>query len=429
MALSGPPRFFIKTFGCQMNVDDSSGLARMLRGFGLEEAADAAGADLVHINTCSVRKKAEEKFFSFLGAQKKRKLREGRPVLGVSGCAASLHDLKSGHPELDYVIGARDPREYASGIERVVSEKFPDLPSAPARSFHSAVFAYQTVVRGCSNYCAYCVVPYARGREESIAPDEIARQVKTKIEEGAKEITLLGQNALAYGEDLDPRKSLIDAIRVVHDLPGLARLRFVTSHPRWVKADFLRALAGLPKVCENFHVPFQSGDDAVLGLMNRGYTSGEYRDKIAMIRELVPGASVSADCIVGFPRETGECFENTVKLVRDVRPDQLYAFKYSAREGTRAAAWEDDVPNSEKEARLARLLDLHEQISREINESLKGTSKEVMVAEVVAPRRYRGRTRTNKITDFTAAGELTIGDVVNVAITGATPHALRGECV
>lgn len=410
-----------------MNVDDSNELARLLRGLGLVETNDIDEADVVHINTCSVRRKAEDKFFSFLGTQRIRKQSKPALVIGAGGCTAELRDLRAGHAELDYVIGARDPNEYFQNVERILASKFPELPIGDTAAARRSASVFQTVMRGCSNYCSYCVVPYARGHEESLPPEEIARRARIKAGEGAREITLLGQNILAYGEDLRPKKSLLDVFGAVHDLEGLIRLRFVTSHPRWVKEEFLRALSDFPKVCEQFHVPFQSGDDEILKRMNRGYTSSEYRDKIGMIRECVPGAAVSADSIVGFPGETEEQFENTMRLVEEVRPDQLYAFKYSAREGTRAAGWEDGVPREIKEQRLGRLLDLHEKISREINESLIGKTQEVMVNEEVEAGRYRGRTRTNKITDFRTGWKLKAGDVVTVRITGATPHALRGE--
>jgi tRNA-2-methylthio-N6-dimethylallyladenosine synthase len=210
-------------------------------------------------------------------------------------------------------------------------------------------------------------------------------------------------------------------------LPGLRRLRFVTSHPRRIDEDFLRGLADLPKVCEHFHIPFQSGDDEVLKRMNRGYTHAEYTGKIKLIREYFPDAAITADVIVGFSGETEAQFENTYRLVEEIRPDQLYAFKYSVRPGTPAAEWEDDVPRADKEARLARLIDLENVISREINRSLIGSEQETMVYQRVNAARFRGRTRTNKITDFKSDRELELGEVVNVKISGATPHALQGE--
>jgi len=414
-----------------MNMDDSVELARLLRGFGLSEAPAADEADLIHINTCSVRKKAEEKFFSFLGIQSIRKRKTGAPVIGVGGCTAELIDIAVGHPEVDYVIGSRRPADYADRIRATVAARFPELTEI-RESFHAAppegpVSSFQTVIRGCTNFCTYCVVPRARGAEASVPPEVAAREAEVRIAEGAREIILLGQDVLAYGEDLNPRLHLLDVLRAVHNLPGLRRLRFVTSHPRRINEDFLRGLAELPKVCEHFHIPFQSGDDEVLKQMNRGYTRADYIDKIRLIREYFPDASITADVIVGFPGETEAQFENTVRLVEEIQPDQLYTFKYSTRPGTRAAEWEDDVPRAEKEARLARLIDLENVISRAANRSLIGTEQEVMVNHRVNGARFRGRTRSNKITDFKSDRELELGEIVTVKISGATPHALQGE--
>ena len=425
MPESNSPAFYIRTFGCQMNMDDSAELARLLRGFGLVETDDISRASLVHINTCSVRKKAEEKFFSFLGMLNVRKKKEPGLVIGVGGCTAELIDLRAGHPEINYVIGSRHPGDYAETFEKVIAGHFPGAAGAHAAPA-GPVSAFQTIIRGCTNYCTYCVVPRARGPETSVPPERARIEAEARLAEGAREIILLGQDVLAYGEDLNPRLHLLDVMRAVHDLDGLARLRFVTSHPRRIDDVFLRGLAELPKVCEHFHIPFQSGDDEILRRMNRGYTCGEYLDKVSLIRKYFPGAGITADVIVGFPGETEEMFRNTMRLVEELRPDQLYAFKYSTREGTRAAEWEDDIPRGVKEERLARLLKLEDGISRAVNESLIGKTQEVMAVETVTEGRYRGRTRSNKIADFTAETPVAVGDVVEIKVTGATPHAIQG---
>jgi len=419
-------KFFIKTFGCQMNVDDSEETARLLRGLGMTEAAREDEADLIHVNTCSVRRKAEDKFFSYLGRQRERKLE--RPlVLGVSGCIPERTDLKARLPFVDYVTGSRRPADYLPELAGVLHEKFPGLNGAPAPEGPISPFAYHTVIRGCSNFCAYCVVPHVRGPEASLPPEEIFEGVRAKAAGGAKEITLLGQNVLAYGYDLEPKKHLLDIIRMIHELPGLVWIRFVTSHPAWVREEFLEGIAALPKVCGHFHVPFQSGDDEVLRRMNRGYTSAEYVATVEMIRTYYPKAGITADAIVGFPGETEAQFENTLRLVEEIRIDSIYSFKYSTREGTAAADGPDDVPEEEKKRRLAALNELQDGVSRGINEALIGKTLEVMVDGVrEAGARFQGRTRTNKMTDFTAAAEFKAGDVVSVKITGATPHGLQG---
>jgi len=408
-------------------MDDSVEMARVFAGLGFEETDDPREARVIHINTCAVRKKAEDKFFSFLGEQKQRRLKGEKIVIGVSGCVPELHDLSRTNPEIDYITGAGRPDEYLDIIKRAVASSASNAGPVSAPDRGTGLFEFQTVIRGCSNYCAYCVVPYARGAERSIPVDVITEEIRRKVSRGVKEITLLGQNVLAYGGDLEPRVGLIDVIRAAHEIDGLVWIRFVTSHPRWVTADFVRGVARLPKVCEYFHVPFQSGDDEVLSRMNRGYTVREYVEKMEMIRDEIPGAAISADAIVGFPGESEEQFENTLRLVEAVAPDQLYAFKYSVRPGTRAAGWEDDVPKETKERRLAALGDLHKEIARKINGKIIGSIVDVMVSEKVGDGRFRGRTRTNKITDFRTAADHKIGEVIRVGITGATPHALQGE--
>ncbi|HOO55426.1 MAG TPA: tRNA (N6-isopentenyl adenosine(37)-C2)-methylthiotransferase MiaB [bacterium] len=423
------PKFFIKTFGCQMNMEDSAELARLLLGMGMREAGSFDAADFVHINTCSIREKAEDKFFSYLGKLRQLKARRGRPVIGVGGCTPELIDIAADHPEVDYVAGSKHPSEYMEKIRAVLLSEFPELEAAVGIDAGSSISSFHTVIRGCSNYCTYCVVPYARGPEESLLPPDIADAVRIKVDAGAREIIFLGQNILAYGYDLQPRLNLLDVFSAVHDIEGLKRIRFVTSHPKWVSEEFVSGLRDFPKVCEHFHVPFQSGDDVVLKRMNRGYTSGEYIDKIKMIREYFPGAGITADVIVGFAGETEEQFSNTMKLAGEIRADQLYMFKYSVRSGTRAADWGDGVEVQEKKDRLRRLADLQGEISRSINEALIGSEQEVMITDPCGDNRYKGRTRTNKITDFTAEAEHAAGDVAGVLVTGATPHALQGKSV
>ncbi len=432
MAETGPPKFFIKTFGCQMNMDDSASLARMLRSMGMAEAATAEEASLVHVNTCSVRRKAEEKMLSFIGVLRNRKKTSGSPVIfGVGGCSAELADIRAEIRDADYVIGAGRPQDYEEIIREAVVENFPGLTAGTAPFAAGPASAFQTVVRGCSNFCSYCVVPYARGPESSLTPARVRAEAAIKAEEGAREIVLLGQNVLAYGLDLSPKVSLLDAIAAVHDLPGVTRIRFVTSHPKWVTEEFLRGLSALPKACGHFHAPFQSGDDEILRRMRRGYDAAYYLEMIEMIRSHSPGCGISADAIVGYPGETEEQFERTLELAARARVDQLYAFKYSPRPGTAAAGQADDVPLEAKKSRLARLLDLQENISREINESLVGGIAETMVFESLGGERRRGRTRENRIVDFSKPDGVCAepGDELLVRIAGASPHALKGEAV
>lgn len=453
MATNGRPSFFIKTFGCQMNKFDSAEFERFFLSLGMTEAARAEDASLVHVNTCCVRQKAEDKFFSMLGEL--RELKENSPgmIIGVSGCIPEVRDILKGHKYVDYAAGSRAPSRYfdeikqlisnrpapgariakrenlqASAAEDIAEEDAADIGEEfPVRSPVSDVSAYLTVIRGCSNMCAYCVVPRARGPEVSRPVAKIVEDAKRLIGAGAKEIILLGQNALAYGLDLSPKLSLLDAIEAVHGLPGLKRLRFVTSHPRWVNEEFLTGLKAFPLVCEHFHVPPQSGDDDILRVMGRGYTADDYAQKVAMIREHFPAAGITADLIVGFPGETDEQFENTLSMMRRVVVSAAFTFMYSPRPNTAALRMGDDVPAQKKAERLQRLNALHREISLRLNKALIESSLEVMVDAEVSEGRYKGRTRCNRIADFASDARLAPGDLLRVVVTSATPYALIGK--
>ncbi|MEW5944766.1 MAG: tRNA (N6-isopentenyl adenosine(37)-C2)-methylthiotransferase MiaB [bacterium] len=425
---NGKPAFFIKTFGCQMNRCDADLLARFFSAGGLAPADSPENSDLVHVHTCCVRQKAEDKFFSLLGGIRRLKTKKPSLIVGVGGCIPEKRDLAGDFPFLDYVIGAGEISRYADtlneALHRLAPHGFNVEPRTP-----SPVSRFIAVLRGCSNPCSYCVVPSVRGPEKSRTPEEVEAEAREMARAGCREITILGQNVLAYGEDLAPRRTLLDVIAALHDLPGIERLRFITSHPRWVTESFLRELKNFPKVCEHFHVPCQSGDDEILRLMNRGYSSRDYERVVSAIREHFPPSSITADVIVGFPGETDRRFRNTLALIQSVSPDSVYSFKYSPRPGTPAAALADSVPAGVKNERLRLLNELQNAISRRINDSLVGASLDVLVEETVDPaaRRYRGRTRTNKIADFRAAAPLEPGEIATVRVLRATPHALIGE--
>lgn len=424
------PTYFIKVFGCQMNKFDASEFERFFCERGLAPADDPARADVVHVLTCCVRQKAEDKFFSLLGALRRHKERGGVKVIGVSGCVPEVRDVPGGHPFVDYVIGSGAPEKYYDIIEQALAAALGGPhEGAPAHIPRSALSEFVTIIRGCSNRCTYCVVPAARGPERSRSVTAIRADARRRVQAGAREIILLGQNALAYGADLTRPATLLDALAAVHDLDGLRRVRFVTSHPAWVTEDFLYGLKFLPQVCEYFHIPFQSGDDEILKRMNRRYTAAEYIEKISMIRRIFPEAGISADVIVGFPGETDAQFENTLRLMKRVVVNQAYMFKYSPRPDTPAERMGDDVPRKAKEERLAALIVTQREISLRLNRAQIESVMEVMVdtADHKAQGRYKGRTRCNRVADFTSHKPLAQGDVVNVLIESATPHALVGR--
>ena len=427
------PSYYVKVFGCQMNKFDASEFEHFFAERGMAAAARPAEADVVHVLTCCVRQKAEDKFFSLLGALKRLKQTGPLKVIGVSGCIPELRDIAASHDFVDYVIGSGTPDKYYNRIDQALTRNLgarpgPDPHAAPFIP-RSGVSEYVTVMRGCSNGCTYCVVPAVRGPEHSRPVIEILADARRRVQTGAREIILLGQNALAYGADMKQPATLLDALSAVHTIHGLQRVRFVTSHPKWITEEFLLGLTFLPRVCEYFHIPFQSGDNEILHRMNRRYTAEDYIEKIAMIRRIFPTAGISADVIVGFPGETDAQFRNTVALMKRVVVNQAYMFKYSPRPGTPAEGMGDDVPRELKEERLAVLIDIQREISLRLNRAQIESTMQVMVDTVdqTDPGHYKGRSRCNRITDFTCEHLLQPGDIATVTITSATPHALIGK--
>ena len=432
--------FHIRTYGCQMNELDSELIAGGLIEAGLRAASGIEAADVVVINTCTVRDSAERKALGLLGLLARRK-RERQPdlVLAICGCVAQAQGgaLLERVPELDVVCGTRKIQDLPDLIRRAIGKRvrvvdvadgnMADLRTeAAARSGH--VKAFVAVMRGCDNYCSYCVVPYVRGREVSRPPGEIVAEVRHLVERGVKEVTLLGQNVNSYGRGLDDEIDFAELLGRVSAVEGLRRLRFVTSHPKDISDRLIGAMAGLPVVCEYLHFPAQAGSDAVLARMNRGYTRAQYLGLVEKLRARVPGIALSTDLIVGFPGETVAEFEETVSLVETVRYDGAFMFKYSPRPGTAAAELDDDVPLDVKKARLARLLALQDEISLGKNRALIGRRIEVLVEGPSRKNaaRHAGRTRCNRIAVFEPCPEL-VGELVAVEVLDATPHTLHAR--
>ncbi|MFO7958757.1 MAG: tRNA (N6-isopentenyl adenosine(37)-C2)-methylthiotransferase MiaB, partial [Candidatus Brocadiia bacterium] len=359
------PRVCIVTFGCQMNRLDSEILRGELSraGFGLAEEPEAA--DVVLYNTCSVRDHAEQKVFSHLGSYRRRAETDPEFVLGVIGCMAQrlAEDIVERFPFVDVVCGTRAflrvpgyVREVLEGGGPIVDVRENDA-SARVEFDRAACMrqeghsAYVSVMRGCDNFCAYCIVPFVRGREYSRQPADVVEEVRALVGEGVREVTLLGQNVNSYGRGLEPPAGLADLLEQTSKVGGIERIRFVTSHPRDMSDEILRAVGELDKVCEHLHVPPQSGSDVVLDRMRRGYTAAEYRDMVQRARQLIPGVMLAGDFIVGFPGETKDDFQRTLELLQEVRYQQSFIFKYSPRPGTLAARWQDDVPEEVKRER------------------------------------------------------------------------------
>jgi tRNA-2-methylthio-N6-dimethylallyladenosine synthase len=418
-------KYYLWTAGCQMNKADSEKLAAGFTRLGLTATGHMERADLVVLNTCSVRQHAEDRAYSKLG--RIRELKREHPELKVAlmGCMVGLKsgDLEKRFPQVD--VFAR-PQQF-DGIMALVEQPAEDLggefwPSTYA--IPDGPCAYVPVVHGCNKFCTYCIVPYRRGREKSRPVDEVVREVAYLTAHGVREVTLLGQTVEAYGHDLPGTPDLGDLMRELSALDRLARIRFLTSYPRDMTHRILQAVADLPKVMECFSLPVQAGSDAVLESMHRGYTRAEYLDKIAELRDLIPHAGITTDIIVGYPGETEADFESTCEVLELLRFDKVHVAGYSPRPGT--IAWrklEDDVPAAVKSERLHRVEAIEGRVSQEINATYVGTVQEILVEGVRGAQPF-GRTRTGKLVHLDAPAR--VGTLVEARIEHAGPFSLRG---
>lgn len=438
-------RYHITTFGCQMNKADSERMAGILENIGLEFAEDPNQADLILYNTCTIRDNAEQKVYSYLGRQAKRKQEKPDLTLIVAGCLAQQEGetLMRRVPELDLVMGPQHANrlhdlleDVFAGNQVVATEPIHIMEDITKPRRDSRVTAWVNVIYGCNERCTYCVVPSVRGVEQSRTPEAIRAEMEELGRQGYKEVTLLGQNIDAYGRDLPGTKpsgahlhTFTDLLYFVHDIPGIERIRFATSHPRYFTERLIRACAELPKVCEHFHIPFQSGDNDLLKAMARGYTHEKYRQIIDKIRYYIPDAAISADAIVGFPGETEEQFENTLKLVEDIGFDQLNTAAYSPRPGTPAALWESQLSEKVKSDRLQRLNNLVGVKAGERSQRYMRRIEEVLVEDVnpKQPTQVMGRTRGNRLTFCDGDIDQLKGQLIKVKITEVRPFSLTGE--
>ena len=435
-------RYFIKSFGCQMNEYDSTRMGDVLAdALDMQPTDDPAEADVLLMNTCSVREKAQDKVYSLLGEWKQIKDLKPGVIIGVGGCVASQEGeaISARAPQVDLVFGPqtlhRLPAMLAERRARgraVVDISFPEIEKfdhLPAPRAEGAT-AFVSIMEGCSKYCSFCVVPYTRGDEISRPFDSVMDEVARLAAQGVREVTLLGQNVNAYrgpmadGAEVD----LATLIHHVAALAGIERIRFTTSHPLEFDDSLIEAYASVPKLANHLHLPVQSGSDRVLAAMKRGYTALEFKDRIRKLRAVRPDISVTSDFIVGFPGETERDFEATLRLVRELDIDQSFSFLYSRRPGTPAASLPDEVPHEEKQARLLRLQALLEEQAQARNRSLVGTRQRVLVER---PSRKNaaelaGRTEDNRWVNF-AGPERLIGHFVDLDITEAKAHSLRGR--
>ena len=429
---------FVETWGCQMNVLDGRRFVGLLARDGYHEASAAEAADVILLNTCSVRDRAEQKVYARLGRLARLKRKKPGLLLGVTGCVAQQEGEKllARLPHVDFVLGTGRIEALPVVLRRVVEEAdrpceigFPEeevawTPGAVAREVrHRAAI---TVVEGCNKNCTFCVVPFTRGRERNRRLQDVVAESRRLLDEGAVEVELLGQTVNAY-RDPATGEDFADLLAAVASLPGLARLRFVTSHPKDFPPKLIRAMTDAPAICPALHLPVQSGADEVLRRMKRQYTRREYLALVAEIRRAVPAIALSTDVIVGFPGESQADFEATLSLLEEVRFAQAFAFSYSPRPGTAAARWASDVTPGVSAARLARLMDRQQEIQRELNREFEGRTVEVLVeGKDRHGVRPSGRTPCNRVTNVETEVPLRPGTFATVRVERGYPNSLFG---
>jgi tRNA-2-methylthio-N6-dimethylallyladenosine synthase len=440
-------RYHITTFGCQMNKADSERMAGILESMGFAWVEEPEQADLILYNTCTIRDNAEQKVYSYLGRQAQRKQKQPDLTLVVAGCVAQQEGEKLLRrvPELDLVMGPQHANrlqelleQVLNGSQVVATEPVHIMEDITKPRRDSSVTAWVNVIYGCNERCTYCVVPNVRGVEQSRTPEAIRAEMESLAQQGFQEVTLLGQNIDAYGRDLPGttaegrhQHTLTDLLYFVHDIPGLDRLRFATSHPRYFTERLIRACADLPNVCEHFHIPFQSGDNDVLKAMGRGYTQERYRRIVDQIRAVMPDAAISADAIVGFPGETDAQFENTLKLVDEVGFDLVNTAAYSPRPSTPAALWDNQLSEEVKSDRLQQLNRQVATTALQRSHRYIGRVEEILVEaqNEKDPTQVMGRTRSNRLTFFPGTISELKGKLVQVQITEARAFSLTGVAV
>ncbi|MFW6414030.1 MAG: tRNA (N6-isopentenyl adenosine(37)-C2)-methylthiotransferase MiaB [Verrucomicrobiota bacterium] len=439
-------KFYIRTYGCQMNERDSEALISLLEENGMQEVSEESDADVLVFNTCSVRDQAERKVVGKVGLLKKLKRQKPDIVIAVIGCMAQNHGdrLLQELPHIDIVAGTDHLHELPELIadvrenreKRVATEPSEEISDKLTRHVGGKMSAYVAVMRGCNQFCSYCIVPYVRGREKSRGIDDIVREVEGLVAQGVKEVFLLGQNITAYqlaeqqvNNEWSPENSpFADLLQEINDVPGLERIRFTSPHPKYMNDKFIQTAASLSKVCEHFHLPLQSGSDHILQAMRRGYTRADFMHRIDRLRAALPQVSFSTDIIVGFPGETEEDFNATRETMDEAGFDMAYIFKYSPRQGTKACQWADNVPREIKEERNQILLEDLEKRALAHNQAYPGSCVEVLV-EGESKRnntRWAGRTRNDKVCLFDVDDSVKPGQIRYVKIQYVTANSLFG---
>ena len=430
------PKYHVTTFGCQMNEHDSERMKGMLESLGYSESPEQEGADLILFNTCSIREAADNKFVAYLGNAKKIKAQNPGTLIGVGGCwAQSVKDeVFERFPFVDVAFGPGQVHKLAEFLtsESLTAQGYfefegftGDLPARREREF----FGWTQISVGCREVCSYCIVPSTRGREVSRDPNEVIAEIAAMAEDGVREVTLLGQNVNSYGRSLpkEQRITFAQLLREVDSIDGIERIRYTSPHPKDIKIDVIEAHAELPSLCEHIHLPLQAGSSRILKRMRRTYNRERYLDRIKLIREHVPDISLSTDIIVGFPGETQAEFTETLEVVDEVAFDSAFTFIYSPRRGTEAATFEDQIPHRVKRERMERLVELVQHHAHQRAQRFVGREVEVLVEgrSRKDPGKVRGRTRHNKVVNFTGLAEP--GELTRVVVDSATSQTLAGE--
>jgi tRNA-2-methylthio-N6-dimethylallyladenosine synthase len=434
-------KLYIQTYGCQMNQYDSERIAQVMGRANYTLTDEPANADLILLNTCSVRDKAEQKVYSALGSWREIKQQKPSVIIGVGGCVAQQEGdrLLKRVAHLDLVFGTHNIHKLPEMIEQVRSAQSRPVETAfyrdssymedpNGRTHVQGAKAFVTIMQGCNKVCSFCIVPHVRGREVSRASEKIIAEVKLLVAQGVKEVMLLGQNVNSYGKTSTAEIHFAELLHRVNAIEGLSRIRFTTSHPQDLSAELIEAYATLDKVCEHLHLPVQSGSDSVLLRMRRGYTRSEYLHRIDILRQRRPEVALSTDIIVGFPGETDADFERTLELLDQVEYDEIYSFMYSPRTQTVSAKlYNDDVPEEKKKERLKQVQNVQQKISLRKNKQKIGRIEEVLIdGHSRNKAQVMGRTRTNRIVNLIGRGNL-IGGMVDARIIAATVNSLVGE--
>lgn len=437
-------KYFIETYGCQMNESDTERIGGQLEELGYAPADDLQDADIVILNTCSIRQNAEEKVYGKIGEAKKLKERNPKVLLGIAGCMAqeNKNKLIQRMPVIDFVIGPyhiHDLKDIISRHDAVGSHVvMAELNSQRVQDYSelravrkSKIFAWVPIMQGCNKYCTYCIVPYVRGKETSRTISDVYGEVKRLAEDGYKEITLLGQNVNSYGLDFRDGTNFGELIRSLDDIEGIERIRYMSSHPRDMTFDMVDAMAESSKVVRHMHLPVQHGSNAMLRRMNRGYTIEHFKELLAYVREKMPDTVVTTDLITGFPGEIEEMHKETLQLLEDLRFDSAYTFIYSPRRGTPAARMEDQIDDATKHRRLQEIMDVENDISLACNQQMVGKTYTVIVEGPTKQTEdnWFGRTSGNKMIIFPKEKNIVIGDTICVKVDTAQTWILKGQIV